>query len=239
MILECNDICKSYMQGKMELPVLKNICFQMEEGEYTAVMGPSGSGKSTLMNIIGCLDLPTSGTLLLDGEDVSRCRDDQLADLRLKKIGFIFQSFQLLPYQSARENVALPLVYAGVPRRERLQRAGQVLESVGLGDRMDFLPGQLSGGQKQRVAIARAMINHPRILLADEPTGALDSRSGAQVMDLLDQLSRQGVSILMITHDPGVAARAGRIVYIRDGILSDNDEGEEAEAEGGGGYEEA
>ncbi len=239
MILECKDICKSYMQGKMELPVLKNICFQMEEGEYTAVMGPSGSGKSTLMNIIGCLDLPTSGTLLLDGEDVSRCRDDQLADLRLKKIGFIFQSFQLLPYQSARENVALPLVYAGVPRRERLQRAGQVLESVGLGDRMDFLPGQLSGGQKQRVAIARAMINHPRILLADEPTGALDSRSGAQVMDLFDQLSRQGVSILMITHDPGVAARAGRIVYIRDGILSDNDEGEEAEAEGGGGYEEA
>ncbi len=239
MILECKDICKSYMQGKMELPVLKNICFQMEEGEYTAVMGPSGSGKSTLMNIIGCLDLPTSGTLLLDGEDVNRCRDDQLADLRLKKIGFIFQSFQLLPYQSARENVALPLVYAGVPRRERLQRAGQVLESVGLGDRMDFLPGQLSGGQKQRVAIARAMINHPRILLADEPTGALDSRSGAQVMDLFDQLSRQGVSILMITHDPGVAARAGRIVYIRDGILSDNDEGEEAEAEGGGGYEEA
>ena len=239
MILECKDICKSYMQGKMELPVLKNICFQMEEGEYTAVMGPSGSGKSTLMNIIGCLDLPTSGTLLLDGEDVSRCRDDQLADLRLKKIGFIFQSFQLLPYQSARENVALPLVYAGVPRRERLQRAGPVLESVGLGDRMDFLPGQLSGGQKQRVAIARAMINHPRILLADEPTGALDSRSGAQVMDLFDQLSRQGVSILMITHDPGVAARAGRIVYIRDGILSDNDEGEEAEAEGGGGYEEA
>lgn len=239
MILECKDICKSYMQGKMELPVLKNICFQMEEGEYTAVMGPSGSGKSTLMNIIGCLDLPTSGTLLLDGEDVSRCRDDQLADLRLKKIGFIFQSFQLLSYQSARENVALPLVYAGVPRRERLQRAGQVLESVGLGDRMDFLPGQLSGGQKQRVAIARAMINHPRILLADEPTGALDSRSGAQVMDLFDQLSRQGVSILMITHDPGVAARAGRIVYIRDGILSDNDEGEEAEAEGGGGYEEA
>ena len=239
MILECKDICKSYVQGKMELPVLKNICFQMEEGEYTAVMGPSGSGKSTLMNIIGCLDLPTSGTLLLDGEDVSRCRDDQLADLRLKKIGFIFQSFQLLPYQSARENVALPLVYAGVPRRERLQRAGQVLESVGLGDRMDFLPGQLSGGQKQRVAIARAMINHPRILLADEPTGALDSRSGAQVMDLFDQLSRQGVSILMITHDPGVAARAGRIVYIRDGILSDNDEGEEAEAEGGGGYEEA
>ncbi len=239
MILECKDICKSYMQGKMELPVLKNICFQMEEGEYTAVMGPSGSGKSTLMNIIGCLDLPTSGTLLLDGEDVSRCRDDQLADLRLKKIGFIFQSFQLLPYQSARENVALPLVYAGVPRRERLQRAGQVLESVGLGDRMDFLPGQLSGGQKQRVAIARAMINHPRILLADEPTGALDSRSGAQVMDLFDQLSRQGVSILMITHDPRVAARAGRIVYIRDGILSDNDEGEEAKAEGGRGYEEA
>ena len=219
MILECRDICKTYRDGALEVPVLKNVNFQMDEGEYVSIMGPSGSGKSTLMNIIGCLDQATSGTLLLDDRDISRCTENELADIRLKKIGFIFQSFQLLSYQTAIGNVELPLMYAGVPKKERREAAADALSRVGLAERMQFLPTQLSGGQKQRVAIARAMVNHPRMLLADEPTGALDSASGAQVMDLFQKLNEEGMAVLMITHDSHVAAQASRMVVIRDGQL--------------------
>ena len=219
MILECKDICKTYRDGALEVPVLKNVNFQMDEGEYVAIMGPSGSGKSTLMNIIGCLDQATSGTLLLDDRDISRCTENELSDIRLKKIGFIFQSFQLLAYQTAIGNVELPLMYAGVPKKERREAAEEALSRVGLAERMQFLPTQLSGGQKQRVAIARAMVNHPRMLLADEPTGALDSASGAQVMELFSKLNEEGMAVLMITHDSSVAAQASRMVVIRDGRL--------------------
>ncbi len=220
MIIDMQNICKEYTQGKMKIPVLKDICFQMEEGEYTAIMGPSGSGKTTLMNIIGCLDRATSGTFLLDGHDVKNCSENQMSDIRLEKIGFVFQTFQLLPGMSALENVALPLTYAGIPKKERLRRAAELLDRVGLSDRASFKPSQLSGGQKQRVAIARAMINHPKILLADEPTGALDSVSGEQIMKLFEELNGSGVSILMITHDANIASCASRIVEIKDGILS-------------------
>lgn len=219
MILELQNICKDYIQEKMVIPVLKNVSFSMEEGEYVAVMGPSGSGKTTLMNIVGCLDQATSGKFWLDGQDLGACSENDLSDIRLKKIGFVFQNFQLLPRQTALENVELPLTYAGVPRKERRERAAQALARVGLEERMHFRPSQLSGGQKQRVAIARAIVNRPKILLADEPTGALDSASGQQVMDLFQSLHEEGVSILMITHDREIAGYAGRMVSIRDGIL--------------------
>ena len=219
MILEMNNICKDYIQGKMVIPVLKNICFTMEEGEYVAVMGPSGSGKTTLMNLVGCLDQPTSGTLILDGQDISKCTENEMSDLRLNKIGFVFQNFQLLPRQTALENVELPLTYANVSKKERRERALQALDRVGLSERVNFIPNQLSGGQKQRVAIARAMVNRPKILLADEPTGALDSASGEQVMNLFQSLNDEGVSILMITHDADIASCAQRKVIIRDGVL--------------------
>ncbi len=219
MILEILDVCKDYYQGKMVVPVLKNVSFSMEEGEYIAIMGPSGSGKTTLMNIIGCLDTATSGTFLLDGQDISKCSDNERSDIRLNKIGFVFQSFQLLPRQSALENVELPLTYANVPKKERRERAKAALERVGLGDRITFKPTQLSGGQKQRVAIARALVNNPKILLADEPTGALDTKSGQQVMELFQTLNDEGVSVLMITHDPEIAAHAKKIITIRDGQI--------------------
>ena len=218
-IVECRNVYKNYYQGKIEVPVLKDINFAVEEGDYTAIIGPSGSGKSTLMNLIGCLDKATSGSLLIDGRDVSELSENELADLRLEKIGFVFQNFQLLGGQSALENVELPLTYANIPRKIRRERAMEALARVDLSDRMDFMPNQLSGGQKQRVAIARALVNHPRILLADEPTGALDSHSGAQVMDLFEELNREGVTVLMITHDRGIAARASNRVEIRDGEL--------------------
>ena len=217
MILELKNIYKEYIQGKMSVPVLKNVDFSMDEGEYVAIMGPSGSGKTTLMNIIGCLDQPTQGQFFLDGEDVSKCTENQMSDIRLRKIGFVFQSFHLLPRQSALTNVELPLNYAKVPKKERRERAFQALERVGLADRVDFLPNQLSGGQMQRVAIARAIVNNPKLLLADEPTGALDSKSGAQVMELFQKLNDEGVSVLMITHDAEIAAHAKRMVMIRDG----------------------
>ena len=187
-------------------------------------MGPSGSGKTTLMNIIGCLDRPTSGTYELAGENVLKLKDRELSDLRLKSIGFVFQSFQLMPRESAVENVALPLSYAGVRKKERRGRATKALERVGLGDRVNFRPTQLSGGQKQRVAIARAMVNHPKILLADEPTGALDSKSGEQIMELFDSLNEEGVTIVMITHDPKIAAKAKRIIRIIDGEIYEGEE---------------
>lgn len=219
MILELKDICKDYIQGKMVIPVLKHVDFQMEAGEYVAIMGPSGSGKTTLMNIVGCLDQATSGNLILDGQDISKCTENEMSNLRLKKIGFVFQNFQLLPRQTALENVELPLTYAGVPKKERRERALAALTRVGLEERVNFQPNQLSGGQKQRVAIARAIVNNPRILLADEPTGALDSASGEQVMELFQSLNDEGVSVLMITHDSEIAGYAQRKVIIRDGIL--------------------
>ena len=219
MILNLQNIYKDYQQEKLVVPVLKDVSLTVEEVEYVAIMGPSGSGKTTLMNIIGCLDRPTSGTYELAGENVLKLKDRELSDLRLKSIGFVFQSFQLMPRESAVENVALPLSYAGVRKKERRIRATKALERVGLGDRVNFRPTQLSGGQKQRVAIARAMVNHPKILLADEPTGALDSKSGEQIMELFDSLNEEGVTIVMITHDPRIAAKAKRIVRIIDGEI--------------------
>ena len=224
MILNLQNIYKDYQQEKLVVPVLKDVSLTVEEGEYVAIMGPSGSGKTTLMNIIGCLDRPTSGTYELAGENVLKLKDMELSDLRLKSIGFVFQSFQLMPRESAVENVALPLSYAGVRKKERRDRATKALERVGLGDRVNFRPTQLSGGQKQRVAIARAMVNHPKILLADEPTGALDSKSGEQIMELFDSLNEEGVTIVMITHDPKIAAKAKRIIRIIDGEIYEGEE---------------
>ena len=224
MILNLQNIYKDYQQEKLVVPVLKDVSLTVEEGEYVAIMGPSGSGKTTLMNIIGCLDRPTSGTYELAGENVLKLKDRELSDLRLKSIGFVFQSFQLMPRESAVENVALPLSYAGVRKKERRSRATKALERVGLGDRVNFRPTQLSGGQKHRVAIARAMVNHPKILLADEPTGALDSKSGEQIMELFDSLNEEGVTIVMITHDPKIAAKAKRIVRIIDGEIYEGEE---------------
>ena len=223
MILELKNIYKDYPQGKMVVPVLKDISFSVEEGEYVAIMGPSGSGKTTLMNLIGCLDVPTSGTYLLAGEDLSSANDSKMAEIRNKSIGFVFQQFNLLPKLSALDNVALPLLYAGVGKKERRERAKVALEKVGLGDRIDFRPNQLSGGQCQRVAIARAIVGNPKILLADEPTGALDSKSGEQVMELFHQLNDEGATIVMITHEQEIAEHAQKIYYIRDGEIQGNE----------------
>lgn len=219
MMLELRNIYKTYLQGKLEVPVLKNISLSVEEGEYVAIMGPSGSGKTTLMNIIGCLDNPTSGDYLLEGVNISQNNDSKMSEVRLHSIGFVFQSFYLLSRESALENVALPLLYAGVKRQERLEIARHALERVGLGDRTGFKPTQLSGGQCQRVAIARAIVNNPKILLADEPTGALDTKSGEQIMEIFRRLNEEGVTIVMITHEPEIAAHAKRVLHIRDGML--------------------
>lgn len=219
MMLELKNIYKNYTQGKMDVPVLKDISLSVDEGEYVAIMGPSGSGKTTLMNIIGCLDSPTSGEYILEGKDISQSSDNKLSDVRLHSIGFVFQSFYLLSRQSALENVALPLLYAGVRRKERLEIARKALERVGLGDRVNFKPTQLSGGQCQRVAIARAIVNNPKVLLADEPTGALDTKSGEQIMEIFQKLNEDGVTIVMITHEPEIAAHAKRVLHIRDGML--------------------
>ncbi len=221
MILKLDHINKEYNTGKLIVPVLHDVSLHVEEGEYVAIMGPSGSGKSTLMNIIGCLDRPTSGTYELNGENVLNKDDRAMADVRLNNLGFVFQNFQLLAKQTALDNVALPLVYAGVKKRERIRRAKEALARVGLADRVLFTPSQLSGGQKQRVAIARAMINNPRLLLADEPTGALDSRSSIQLMELFQELNDSGVTIVMITHSPEIASYAGRICDIFDGVISE------------------
>ena len=219
MMLELKNICKTYTQGKLDVPVLKDISLSVEEGEYVAIMGPSGSGKTTLMNIIGCLDSPTSGEYFLEGKDIAQNSDSKMSDVRLHSIGFVFQSFYLLSRQSALENVALPLLYAGVRRKERLEIARKALERVGLGDRVNFKPTQLSGGQCQRVAIARAIVNNPKVLLADEPTGALDTKSGEQIMEIFQKLNEEGVTIVMITHEPEIAAHAKRVLHIRDGML--------------------
>ena len=218
-IVKLTDICKDYVQGKEPVRVLKNVSLTVEKGDYLAIMGPSGSGKTTLMNLIGLLDVPTSGEYQLDGKDLKDLSDKELAKLRNKHIGFVFQNFNLLPKMDAVDNVALPLLYAGVSLKERRARAAEALEAVGLGERKNFLPNQLSGGQCQRVAIARAMVGKPDLLLADEPTGALDTKSGNQIMELFRKLSGEGITIIMITHEPAIAACADKTYHILDGEL--------------------
>ena len=230
-ILKLTDICKDYQQGKEPVRVLKNINLTVEKGDYLAIMGPSGSGKTTLMNLIGCLDVPTSGEYELDGRNLKDLSDDALAEIRNKHIGFVFQHFHLMPKMDAADNVALPLLYAGVPLKERRERAEEALKAVGLEDRIHFLPNQLSGGQCQRVAIARAIVGNPDILLADEPTGALDTKSGNQIMEIFRELSDQGMTILMITHEQSIAECADKIYHILDGELR-------TDASEGGSYEE-
>ena len=218
---EMTDIQKFYQMGDERMHVLKNINLSLRQGEYLSILGPSGSGKSTLMNIIGCLDVPTSGRYLLRGREVEGMTETELAHLRSSEIGFIFQNSQLLPRLTAQKNVELPLIYAGIAPRERRRRAEQMLDRVGLSDRKNHFPNQLSGGQQQRVAIARALVGNPSLLLADEPTGALDQKTGRQVMALFQELSAEGRTIIMITHDTNIASYAKRIVHIIDGELTE------------------
>lgn len=225
MLLNLKNVYKNYGKEPMIVPVLKDVSLEVTQGDYIAIMGPSGSGKTTLMNIIGCLDRASLGTYLFEDEDISEMNDDALSDLRLNKIGFVFQNFNLLSLETAQENVALPLIYVGVDKEKRNQRAIDALNKVDLGDRITFKPSQLSGGQKQRVAIARAIINNPKILLADEPTGALDQASGKQVMELFKSLNDEGVTIIMITHDANVASHAKKILHIIDGEIIENKQG--------------
>jgi putative ABC transport system ATP-binding protein len=222
IVIEARDIKKCYRMGEIEVHALAGVSFTVDRGEMLAVMGPSGSGKSTLMNILGCLDLPSNGEYILDGENVSELKGDQLASIRNRKVGFVFQSFNLLPRSSALANVELPLRYAGMPRNERLERATEVLESVGLEGRFHHKPTELSGGQQQRVAIARALVNHPAILMADEPTGNLDSHSGQEIMDLIHKLNQEGTTILVVTHDPLIGKQAKRIIRLRDGLVEED-----------------
>lgn len=218
-ILQLEDVSKTYRSGTLEVAAVRGVSLTVDEGEFVAVMGPSGSGKSTLMHILGCLDTPTSGTYHLAGEDVGAMRESDLAEVRNRRIGFVFQQFNLLSTMSAWRNVELPLVYAGVPRAERRRRAVDALTRVGLADRVDHRPGELSGGQQQRVSVARALVTDPRLILADEPTGNLDSTATADVLDLFDELQAQGRTIVLITHEHDVAARARRSVVMRDGRL--------------------
>jgi len=225
VVINIENMTKVYTMGDVEVHALRGITMQVHEGEVVAIMGPSGSGKSTLMNMIGCLDHPTSGEYLLDGERVSLLRDDQLATIRNHKVGFVFQSFNLLPRMSAQANVELPLVYSGLTRGRR-SKAKAALEKVGLGDRIGHQPNELSGGQQQRVAIARALINDPAIILADEPTGNLDSQSGKEIMDLLLSLNREhGTTLIIVTHDPEIAAQTQRIIHILDGVVESENGG--------------
>jgi putative ABC transport system ATP-binding protein len=222
IVIEARDLKKCYRMGEIEVHALAGVSFTVDRGEMLAVMGPSGSGKSTLMNILGCLDLPSNGEYILDGENVSELKGDQLASIRNRKVGFVFQSFNLLPRSSALANVELPLRYAGIPRKERMERAAEVLESVGLEGRFHHKPTELSGGQQQRVAIARALVNHPAILMADEPTGNLDSHSGQEIMDLIHKLNQEGTTILVVTHDLLIGKQAKRIIRLRDGLLAED-----------------
>src|SRR6201985_2481884 len=218
-IIQLDDIRKSYLMGKQALPVLLGVSLSIFRNEYVALMGPSGSGKSTLMNILGCLDTPTAGTYVLNGQDVSKMADDSLADVRNIEIGFVFQQFNLLPRLTAAENVALPLVYAGVSRKLRMERAMEVLEKVSLTDRSHHKPNELSGGQCQRVAIARALINNPSLILADEPTGNLDSKTSVEIMDIFTSIQAAGNTVVLVTHEEDIANYAHRIVRLRDGVI--------------------
>ena len=219
MLIEIKDLYKNYVMGELEVPALMDINVQIAKNEYVAIMGPSGSGKSTLMNILGCLDTPTSGQYLFNGVDVSQLDDDALSAMRNREIGFIFQNFNLLPKLTALQNVELPLIYAGASKQERHERAVQALEKVGLAERMSHKPTELSGGQRQRVAIARALVSKPGILLADEPTGALDSKTGVEIMALFDELQREGNTIIVITHEQEIADYAHRTIFIKDGRI--------------------
>ncbi|HET9097244.1 MAG TPA: ABC transporter ATP-binding protein [Candidatus Baltobacteraceae bacterium] len=217
--IDVRDVAKTYKSGSLEVQALRGVTFSIRRGEYVAIMGPSGSGKSTLMNVLGCLDRATSGTYMLDGVDVSGLDDNALAQIRLKKLGFVFQGFNLLPRTDAIKNVALPLFYAGVPPRERIAAAKAQLAEVGLGDRGDHKPNELSGGQQQRVAIARALVNDPAVLLADEPTGNLDSKTSVEILGLFERLNAAGRTIIMVTHDENVASHAKRILRVLDGLV--------------------
>jgi putative ABC transport system ATP-binding protein len=219
LIIHLDNIRKSYFMGNQAIPVLKGINLDIFKNEYVALMGPSGSGKSTLMNILGCLDSPTAGSYILNAKDVSKMPDNDLAEVRNKDIGFVFQQFNLLPRLNAAENVALPLVYAGIPKKERIERAMEVLAKVGLADRSHHKPNEMSGGQIQRVAIARALINNPAIILADEPTGNLDSKTSVEVMDIFDKIQQSGNTVILVTHEEDIAKYAKRIVRLRDGII--------------------
>lgn len=221
-VIVIKDIKKTYVNGKLQVPVLHGINLTIYEGEFTSIMGPSGSGKSTFMNILGCLDRPTSGSYRLDGEEVADLSDDELAYVRNKRIGFVFQSFNLLPKLTAQENVALPMIYAGVSKMERNARAAELLSSLGLGERLDHLPSELSGGQRQRVAIARALANNPSIIMADEPTGNLDSKSSIDVMNIFTRLYEEGRTIILVTHEPDIATYASRNVVLRDGLIEED-----------------
>jgi putative ABC transport system ATP-binding protein len=219
LVIDIKDLTKTYIMGEQTVRALRGVSLQIEKNEYVALMGPSGSGKSTLMNMLGCLDTPSSGSYVLNGADVSRLSDDELAGIRNKEIGFVFQTFNLIPRISALDNVALPLVYAGMSGSKRKARAREVLESVGLGTRVDHRPNELSGGQRQRVAVARALVNSPSIILADEPTGNLDSKTSIEIMALFEEIHRQGNTVILVTHEPDIAAHAHRIVRLRDGLI--------------------
>lgn len=218
-LISLKNIQKKYILGEQVVFALKDISLEINKGDYIALMGPSGSGKSTLMNVLGCLDTPTKGTYRLRDEEVSRLSDDELSEIRNREIGFVFQTFNLLPRLNSLDNVALPLVYSGVAREQRIAKASEVLESVGLGDRMDHKPNELSGGQRQRVAVARALVNTPSLILADEPTGNLDSKTSIEIMTLLDNLHEEGNTIILVTHEEEIAQHAKKIIRLRDGLI--------------------
>ncbi len=223
MLIDVKDITKVYEMGDVQVHALRGVTFTVESGEFIAIMGPSGSGKSTMMDILGCLATPTAGEYFLEGEEVGKLSDNRLADIRNKKIGFVFQSFNLLPRTSALHNVELPLIYSGLGRKERKRRAFESLEAVGLADRVDHKSTELSGGQVQRVAIARALVNKPSMIFADEPTGNLDTRSGAEILAIFDRLNEEGNTIIMVTHEPEVAEHARRVLHIRDGLIEQDE----------------
>lgn len=222
-VIEMRNITRDFPLGHEIIKVLKGIDLNIDRGEYVALMGPSGSGKSTLMNLLGCLDTPTSGSYILNGKDVSKMSDNELAEIRNKEIGFVFQTFNLMPRTTALENVALPMVYAGASKSERTARAKEVLTNVGLADRMDHKPNQLSGGQRQRVAVGRALVNRPSIILADEPTGNLDSKTSAEIMGLIDEIHAAGNTVIVVTHEEEIAAHAHRIIRLRDGMIESDE----------------